>query len=214
MKKVIILLIFTLLYGQAYALVAFIEDGEVKSGDNFDYVQTFNDAVLNVTGGSINISLSVFGNNTINVTGGYINGLSSNSGSSAVFNIYSGANINNFTVGPFAYASISGGNIQTLNVSSGITNLTGGNIANYLIAYTETNIYGYGFNYNVSAGAYGGGQLTGFWLDDTPFVIDLKNYGGGDEPIYSTYDNLNLVPEPATLALFGLGGLLLRRRRG
>lgn len=43
-------------------------------------------------------------------------------------------------------------------------------------------------------------------------IIFALNTGGGAPPeMY--FDNARLTPEPATLALLGLGGLLLRRRR-
>lgn len=62
---------------------------------------------------------------------------------------------------------------------------------------------------------YDGNWLaTHEWDDDgsnTFGAIDL--FGNGASPIY--YDNINLVPEPATLSLVAMGGLgaLLRRRR-
>ena len=51
-------------------------------------------------------------------------------------------------------------------------------------------------------------MLTGHWLDNTPFsiqLIDVDNYSPAIE-------NIQFVPEPATLLLLGFGGLLLRRR--
>ena len=54
-----------------------------------------------------------------------------------------------------------------------------------------------------------GNLLTGNWLDGSGFSVTLLDQTGYD-PVYS---NINFVPEPATLALFGLGGLLLRKKR-
>ena len=54
-----------------------------------------------------------------------------------------------------------------------------------------------------------GNLLTGNWLDDSSFSITLQDQTGYD----SVYSNINFVPEPATIALFGLGGLLLRKRK-
>ncbi|HPD48037.1 MAG TPA: PEP-CTERM sorting domain-containing protein [Anaerohalosphaeraceae bacterium] len=51
--------------------------------------------------------------------------------------------------------------------------------------------------------------LTGNWLDSSPFNIRLI-----DEAGYSpTIDNIQFIPEPATLVLMGFGAFLLHRRR-
>ena len=66
------------------------------------------------------------------------------------------------------------------------------------------------------------GYHNGVWLTyhvyaDPSSSLDLRSlYGGGANAVLSavTFDNLNYVPEPATLTLLALGGLgLLRRRR-
>ncbi|MCE5185347.1 MAG: PEP-CTERM sorting domain-containing protein [Planctomycetaceae bacterium] len=51
--------------------------------------------------------------------------------------------------------------------------------------------------------------LTGHWLDSTPFSIQLINVQG-----YSpTIDNINFIPEPATMLFFAFGGLMIRKRQ-
>ena len=50
--------------------------------------------------------------------------------------------------------------------------------------------------------------LTGKWLDGSAFSIQLVDVNGYDP----TIENIQFVPEPTTLFLLGLGGLLLRKR--
>jgi hypothetical protein len=52
-------------------------------------------------------------------------------------------------------------------------------------------------------------RLTGVWMDDTTFNIQLVNQNGYDPAI----ENIFFTPEPATLLLVAAGGLLLRRKR-
>jgi hypothetical protein len=50
--------------------------------------------------------------------------------------------------------------------------------------------------------------LTGNYLNGDPFSIELYHYGGWNDPI----DSFIFIPEPATLMLFGIGALLIRKR--
>ena len=56
--------------------------------------------------------------------------------------------------------------------------------------------------------------ISGLWADGTAFEIDFINVGGvfASYPT-ANYVNVEIVPEPATLVLLGIGGLLLRRKR-
>ncbi len=51
--------------------------------------------------------------------------------------------------------------------------------------------------------------IEGLWLDGTPFYIEFQNHPDFD-PVYT---NIEIMPEPATLLLFGIGGLILRKRK-
>jgi hypothetical protein len=53
--------------------------------------------------------------------------------------------------------------------------------------------------------------LTGNWLDGSSFSITLID--GSLNPEYTAYDNIEFVPEPATICLLALGGLFGCRRK-
>ena len=122
-------------------------------------------------------------------------------------------------VGIFDHATVDmfGGNVGLIEAWNYSTvNLYGGIISDYLLAYGDdsltVNIYGYGFEYDPLAGDYRGGQLTGFWLDDTPFSIDLYYDDTPGGAIIDTYPHIVLIPEPTTILLLTLGGLILKKR--
>jgi hypothetical protein len=69
-------------------------------------------------------------------------------------------------------------------------------------------LYAYDVTFNPSNPfePYGEGEIRGKWLaNDMFFSIDL--FGDG------AYSHIQIVPEPATLLLFGLGGLVICRRK-
>jgi hypothetical protein len=105
-----------------------------------------------------------------------------------------------------------GGEIGELLMSSGAhAYLYGGRIVSLysyqqVPAVSDKHIDLFCKSYSFSAGS---GMLTGIWGDDSSFSIQLINVGGYTPAI----DNINftIVPEPLTLGLFALGGLLVRR---
>jgi hypothetical protein len=52
-------------------------------------------------------------------------------------------------------------------------------------------------------------MLKGSWLDGSKFNIQLVDVAGYSPVI----ENIRFIPEPATFAMIGLGGALLRRRK-
>ena len=70
------------------------------------------------------------------------------------------------------------------------------------------------FGYDFSSGYidWGGGDivyyLSGKWEDGTPFTFNYGFY----EPSTDDHINLHVVPEPCSMVLLSLGGLMLRRR--
>ena len=52
--------------------------------------------------------------------------------------------------------------------------------------------------------------IQGNWKDGTPFNIQFIN----DFDYGPVWQNIQVIPEPATLMLFGIGGILLRRKMG
>ena len=150
----------------------------------------------------------------------------------------SSLNLKNGRIGAIGFtssgtANISGGIIQTsLNCSgNGIVNVSGGYIELLYVNGSDITLTGGDINtvtmgLNVSSSAsitfvcdlesltrtYNNQGLlvgvTGKWLDGSSFDIDVENRGYNP-----TSDYMYFVPEPMSLALLGLGGLLMRRKK-
>lgn len=196
-----------ILPGEEWANVFIYNDGTLVNmlGGDVDSIGTYDASMVNVTGGSVS-TLDALEFSIANITGGYAYSVFTRYNSTVNFS----GNANSVSLGVVdsGIVNMAGGTTTYLragNISS--INLYGGIVSEYLNAWDSAtvNIYGYGFNYDPSAGSWDGGQLTGFWLDDTPFTIDLYDA--------QTYNHINLIPEPATVLLMSLGSLILRRRR-
>jgi hypothetical protein len=195
--------------------ISFYEDGVIQDGDVYSSVAVLNNATVDMTGGIVTGIFTAYDYSTVNVSGGVLNIL--DSWDSATLNLSGDVQVHELGAVYSGTVNMFGGNVDLIEAWNYSTvNLYGGIISEYLEAYgTEDlviSIFGYGFNYDPLAGDYRGGQVTGFWLDDTPFSIDLYYDDTPGGPVIDTWSHIVLIPEPATILLLGLGGLFLRKR--
>ncbi|MHC4624367.1 MAG: PEP-CTERM sorting domain-containing protein [Planctomycetota bacterium] len=213
--------------GQAGAVLddkIFTSSGQILPGEEWNSVYVYNDdTVVDMLGGFVE-GMATYDASTVNVSAGHINTLDAtdfsrvNLSGGEVYgleardetSIYISGTVTVFAprVRASAVINIVSGTIDHLGaIQTGRINLYGGIISDYLVGLDSAviNIYGHDLVKTVSGGPYGYGQVYGFWVDDTPFTINLN---GAD-----THSHINLIPEPSSLALLALGGLLLRRKR-
>jgi hypothetical protein len=195
--------------------IAFFTDGVIQEGDEYVSVGVYSNATVDMTGGMVTSQLTAYDFSTVNISGGILEAIISTDTSTV--NLSGSTQVVGLGVRNLGTVNMFGGNVGLIDAWNHSTvNLRGGTISNYLLAYGDesltVNIYGYGFDYNPLAGDYRGGQLTGFWVDDTPFSIDLYYDDTPGGPVIDTWSHITLIPEPATILLFGLGIVLLRKR--
>jgi hypothetical protein len=109
--------------------------------------------------------------------------------------------------------------------TEGIGNLTDDKTTYYPTYYMNVALVAAGLNPANVSSAYGviadsgGGALSGIGISDIAFgflgtgTIDLYTSPTGDTGTWGIESTINVVPEPMTMALLGLGGLFLRRRK-
>ena len=105
-----------------------------------------------------------------------------------------GGQVHRLDVSSYAYIYIYNGQIDQIYSSQNATH------TKHIEIFCQS-----GFNYNSTTG-----YLTGLWGDGSAFNIKLINVDG-----YSpTIDNIKftIIPEPATMLLLAVGGMLIRRK--
>ena len=211
--SIILAAVVFLATGQLWAtIIAFHEDGVIQDGDEYSDVYVYDDATVDMTGGVVTVQLGAYDSSTVNISGGVLNGVFTSIESVAsTLNLSGSMQADGVEIWGSGTLNMFGGTVGSVEVHN-IANLYGGVISDYLLATSTVNIYGYGFEYDPLAGNYQGGQLTGFWLDDTPFSIDLYYDDTPGGPIIDTWPHIVLIPEPATVVLLALGGIMLRKR--
>lgn len=107
---------------------------------------------------------------------------------------FSGGEVYRIGVTAYGKATLSGGTIQRLQTSQSVY----GQIDPYVTIICKE------WDYNTTTK-----MLTGKWLDGLDFSIQLIDVAG----YTPTINNITFIPEPASLVLIGLGGLLIRRRK-
>ena len=192
--------------------IAFYEDGVIEEGNVYSWVSVHNDATVDMSGGMVTSQLTAYDFSTGNVSGGILEAIISTDTSTV--NLSGAMQIVGLGVSSSGTVTMFGGSVVLMEVgSSNPVNLHGGVISDYLKAVSTVNIYGYGFEYDPLAGDHRGGQLTGFWVDDTPFSIDLYYLKAPGGPFIDTWSHITLIPEPATILLLGLGAINIRISR-
>ena len=105
-----------------------------------------------------------------------------------------------------------GGATESITLKSdSVAELKGGQI-NHLTIYRRPQDSCYVTIYCQEGYQKNASGISGLWGDGTAFDIQFDNVGTPWPPT-ANFVNVEIVPEPATLALLGLGGLLIRRKQ-
>ena len=220
-----------------YSLWAY-EDSRIniKGGTTGSLMSARGRSQVTISGGTV--WLGAFDNSRVDIFGGTTN--QADIGSYAQANLYAGS-VGSFSTSQSGWVRMSGGtvtgsiqayNTSRVDITSGIIS---GNIQGYLTS--QIDIRGADISGNLT-----GSQSSIFSIHGSNFMIDGQSVGYGEltsllggvyvnEPIrhltgtlamggfidsdfqLGTTSKIVLIPEPATLLLFGLGGLMLKRRR-
>jgi hypothetical protein len=107
---------------------------------------------------------------------------------------------------------LSGGQVNSLKIHGSATAVLSGGLINKIYSYQSTTVPNYMQHIEmvVKDHMLTGNILTGHWGDNSTFNIQLMNQSGYALVI----DNIKFtIPEPTTLLLLAVGGLLLRRKK-
>ncbi|HLB74287.1 MAG TPA: LamG-like jellyroll fold domain-containing protein [Sedimentisphaerales bacterium] len=189
-------------------IIEFHTDGIIQHGDDFDFVEIFDGATVVMVGGAVR-DFRTYETSALNIWGGTVEWGSVLGYDSSIINVGGGILDVDFLGGfDSSTVNISGGSFTgRIGVEdSSQMNIWGGIQNTVLTAFHSSvvNIYGENFEVTPSGSSF---FLTGNWADGEIFDMYLR---GPD-----TFPRVNLIPEPATFALLGLGvfGLIGKRRR-
>jgi hypothetical protein len=192
--------------GEQWNVVEIYGDSTVIDmlGGWVDVLHSFDASTTNMTGGKI-LTLVTYDYSTANISSGSIyychsvnHSIVNFSGDASVLgmlasedstlNLCEGYISDDISIRNNGMLNFYGGSVPIVSVTNfGVMELRGGVIENWIGAweYSAINIYGHDLVKTNYGGAYGLGQVYGFWDDGTPFSINL--YGT------ETYLHINLI---------------------
>ena len=123
---------------------------------------------------------------------------------------YSTGGIYTLLLNDYSTLNYSGGQTGGIGISDNAEAILSGGVINNIASHQNSDLKKHiTIICDVDSVNLTGDLLTGNWLDGSSFSITLQDQAGYD----SVYSNIQLVPEPTTLLLFGLGSVLLRRKK-
>ena len=161
------------------------------SGGSVDGLVATDTSAVDISGGSVNYTLHAYNCSTVDISGGSVGDLLA-SDSSAV--------------------DISGGSVAVLRAnSSSAVDISGGSVVD-LYAYDTSTVTFHARDFSVASGlsldgdrVQGTGILSGEWFDGKRWAINIRTN--------DATATILAIPEPATLGLLAVGGVLALRRR-
>jgi len=206
MKKLILLLGIVSFYSVSLAGTSYINSGEyqydvrlynsdtlIVNGGGADWIEMKNYSRLEVLATSVPLS---------NGGGIWDIVLSDSSGL-----LYLNGETEEITLSKNASAVLKGGRIDGITTLQQVFNvIVGWDVHGNPLYNTHIEMFVKDYSYDASTQ-----KLTGTWGDGSAFNIKLINVAGYDR----TIDNIKftIIPEPASLLLVSLGGLLLHRKK-
>ena len=164
----------------------FYTDGTIVDGNNFERVNVWNTATVDMTGGRA-FYCNLYDSSAFNFYDGDVGAFSTYQ--SAIVNVFAENNPAALYINEQSQAHLFNGRF----FNDGM-----------IFDDAELHIYGYNLEYHISAPD----RVDGLWPDGRSFEFAIRNSSMG-----TLKDNVFLheIPEPFTLCLLGLAGLSLRR---
>ncbi|MEN6306690.1 MAG: PEP-CTERM sorting domain-containing protein [Anaerohalosphaeraceae bacterium] len=206
MKRLLLLLGIVSGYSVSLAGISYINSGDYQ----YDVRLYNSDKLIVMGGGADRITSRGYSSVEVQYTS---TPLSDNGGIWDIFVqensqlLYLNGETEEITLSKNASAVLKGGRIDGITTLQQVFNvIVGWDIHGNPLYNTHIEMFVKDYFYNVNTQ-----KLTGTWGDGSAFNIKLIDVSGYDR----TIDNIKftIIPEPTSLLLVGLGGLLLRRKR-